>query len=251
MKVWDCFLFNHETDMLECRLEALDNAVDSFVLVEATHTLSGHPKPSYFLENAARFAKWRDRIVHVQADDLMSVPPGWDREAAQREWCRKGLTSAAPDDIVLLSDVDEIPNVASIERVREGIDGYVMFSHYLCCFAVDWLFSTSPSGNSTASRYENIRSFREMRDTRAQFPVLPGVGWHFSWVGGPAQTLTKIHSFPHEQLIPQLTPDLTSERFYREGVYLDGTKLIPVDVDATWPAYITSRRCPPNWFRPR
>ncbi len=120
-RVYDCFSFNDELDMLELRLAEMGPAVDRFVLVEARHTHAGLQKPLHFAENRARFAAHADRIVHVVVED----DPGgfaWRREAHQRDAIARGLAGADPDDLVLVSDVDEIlrPEVVAALRTAPG-----------------------------------------------------------------------------------------------------------------------------------
>lgn len=90
-----------------------------FVLVEATTTFSGEPKPLYFAEARARFARWADKIVHVVVDDMPKGADAWDAERFQRDACVRGIETAAPDDLILLSDVDEIPKPEVLARVIE------------------------------------------------------------------------------------------------------------------------------------
>lgn len=123
-KIYDCFIFYNELELLAIRLEELENVVDKFVLVEATLTHSGQPKPLYFQENRHLFEKYTDKIISIVVDDF---PPGngdkehdyWERENYQREAIRRGLIECKDEDIILLSDVDEIPREESIYRLRE------------------------------------------------------------------------------------------------------------------------------------
>ena len=62
MKIYDCFTFFNELDLLEIRLKTMDKFVDYFVIVEANKTFSGAPKESIFLKNQKRFEKWKSKI---------------------------------------------------------------------------------------------------------------------------------------------------------------------------------------------
>lgn len=83
MRVFDCFPFFNELDLLELRMRMLDDVVDYFVLAEADRTYSNQPKPLIFAENRDRFDRWKDRIIYVQAEldptglDF-SRPARWD-----------------------------------------------------------------------------------------------------------------------------------------------------------------------------
>ncbi|HZX73462.1 MAG TPA: hypothetical protein VFE57_03515, partial [Cyclobacteriaceae bacterium] len=67
--VVDCFTFFNELDLLEIRLNILNETVDRFVLVEATRTFQNNPKPLYFNENKKRFEAFLPKITHIIVDD--------------------------------------------------------------------------------------------------------------------------------------------------------------------------------------
>ena len=257
----DCFPFNNELDMLECRLVELYQAVDRFVLVEADVDHQDHPKPYHYAENADRFAPWADKIVHVRAKDLPNVrdfPDPWAREHAQREWIAEGLAQigVGTDDIIMQSDVDEIPRALHARNIRPN--GMVAFDQRLYCFAVDW---QHPGGwrGTVAGRAGFIRSlgyqaFGRMRDSRNTVPSPPYLkdsGWHLSWLGGRDANLAKLGSFCHPEIADRTLEGLRADSFLRQGWHVDGVRMDPVDVDDTWPRWIVERRCPANWFRPR
>jgi len=68
-KIYDCFCFFNELDLLELRFNILDPYVDYFVLSEASVTHTGQPKPYYYEENKKRFAKWEHKIIHLKITD--------------------------------------------------------------------------------------------------------------------------------------------------------------------------------------
>lgn len=122
--VYDCFTFFNELELLKVRLEELYEVVDHFVLVEATQTFSGNPKPLYFSENAGSFEKYKDKMICVVVDDF--PPPTsdtandrWVREEFQRNAILRGLVGCKNEDIVLISDLDEIPNQRAVHDIRE------------------------------------------------------------------------------------------------------------------------------------
>ncbi len=79
MSVYDCFIFNHELELLEIRLNILDKYVDKFILTEGDTTFSGNPKESIYLQNKDKFSKWEDKIVHNYIN-VPEVESPWDRE---------------------------------------------------------------------------------------------------------------------------------------------------------------------------
>ena len=116
-KVYDCFTFFNEIELLEIRLNELDNVVDYFVIVESTRTFQKKDKPLYLNLDDERIIKFKDKIIHVVVDDFPNffthwrIPKTWDYENHQRNAISRGLVNAMPDDIIIISDVDEIPNV--------------------------------------------------------------------------------------------------------------------------------------------
>ncbi len=126
--IYDCFTFYNELDLLQVRLHELYDIVDRFVLVEASKTFQGNPKPLYFKENETAFARYADKIIHIVVDfpayDLaaqLSTRPKneiWARQYYQRDQIAQGLTRALPDDLIIVSDVDEI---ISAPKLREAI----------------------------------------------------------------------------------------------------------------------------------
>jgi len=123
-KVYDCFMFSHELDLLNLRLHELYDYVDYFVIVESNETHSGLPKPLYFRENQHLFEKFSDKIINVAIEGFPTPPsdqnPNWFRENFQRNQILTVLQSLdmKDDDCVMLSDVDELPDRNSVMNVR-------------------------------------------------------------------------------------------------------------------------------------
>jgi hypothetical protein len=254
VRIFDCFPFNDELDMLECRFTELEDVVDAFVVVEASTTHQGDEKSFHLHENYRRFERWGGKI-HSR---MMHFGPGldaWGRDRAQREelFSMLRFSGARPDDIVLLSDVDEIPNswlVASLRRVPPT-SGMVSFEQRFCPFAVDWEHPEKWYG-TVATLWENVSSMNALRDSRGQKDrVLQDGGFHFSWMGGAPAAYRKLHSFAHPEIVPSLDETVRSNLCYLEGRHVDGVKLLPVDVDESYPRYVLEHRCPEIWFRRR
>ncbi|HEX8261307.1 MAG TPA: hypothetical protein VF547_00370, partial [Allosphingosinicella sp.] len=122
MRIFDSFPFDGELDLLEFRLRENFDQVDHFILVEAAVSYRGAPKRFSFEENAERFAWARAKIRHVKLDGLGPGPTARERAAVQRNASRLALDDSAPDDVVLLLDVDEVPARPLLERLRrEGL----------------------------------------------------------------------------------------------------------------------------------
>lgn len=118
--VYDCFQFFNELDILKLRLHVMNPIVDRFVISEATETFSGLKKPLYYEENKELFQEFEDKIIHVVVDD---TPPGYthDRDTFQKNAVGRGLAGCTDEDIVIFSDLDEIPNPEKVKEIIEAI----------------------------------------------------------------------------------------------------------------------------------
>ena len=114
-KTYDCFMFFNEMELLKMRLEELDEVVDYFVLVESAETQRGNPKPFYFYENRHLFEKYLSKIIHVMVDERHPEMDLWARENYQRNCIARGLQNCQPLDLIVISDLDEIPRVEVIQ----------------------------------------------------------------------------------------------------------------------------------------
>lgn len=250
-------MFNAELELLECRLTELYDAVDAFVLVESHVDHQDHAKPLHYDENQDRFKPWADKIVHVIADELPTLEEDdgpWARENAQREWIVKGLKAldARDDDVVLQSDVDEIPTAVAARNVKPSGTQFVSFSQRGHFWAIDWYWGEWQG--TVAARLGAIGLFSQMRDRRNLSPVrLARAGWHFSWLGTADDALAKTHSFCHPEVEPRIRANaVESDRYRREGIHVDGRKMQPVEVDKTWPKWMQEpANVPQSWYRPR
>ena len=123
----DCIIYNNEKELLELRLNILNDFVDRFVIMEATQTFSGKSKPLYFEQDRELFKKWEHKIKYYVLDDYnneevwkmagnspnTSYGKGaqhWLLEFYIKEHLKEPLTDLKDDDIVFVSDCDEIWN---------------------------------------------------------------------------------------------------------------------------------------------
>lgn len=200
MKIIDCFTFYNEMDMLRLRLAELSGTVDYFVLAESTLTFSGEQKRLYFDEVKSEFSSYP--IVHVIVDRNPETASPWDREVWQRNNLMVGVRLLSPkqDDLVLISDVDEIPDAEAIRRLSSSPpEGAVCLDQDLYYYSFDfrvrerWL-------HAKAMRYSTLLEAGSVE--RARFlPCSQTVrgGWHLSFFGKPEFVANKIRSFSHQE----------------------------------------------------
>jgi beta-1,4-mannosyl-glycoprotein beta-1,4-N-acetylglucosaminyltransferase len=198
----DCFPFFNELDLLEIRLNTLSDVVDHFVLVEAEKTQSLLRKPLYYSMNQERFVKFKDRIVHVviPAEDCPDNNIDlWQMENFQRDQILRGLNkwNLTSDDLVLISDVDEIPHPDAVRDIyRSSIPSVainmVFHAYYLNIISPGkgWVGTVASKGHCLQNRTPQY--FRNIKD---RLPRLGGEnGWHLSWLGGPDKVYSKYMS---------------------------------------------------------
>lgn len=251
-RIWDVFMINDELDMLECRLVELQDVPNLVhVAIEADVDHQDHQKPFHVTENLSRFDPWGGRLRVVRATGLPTHeqdPDPWARELAQREYGRLGMTGAEAEDVVLHGDLDEIPRPVVVRNVRP--QGFVAFEMACYSMAVDWQHP-DPWRGTVAGRFGFVQSFAEMRGMRNFAKALPNAGWHLGWLGGVDAQLRKLGSFCHPEIADRTLEGIEANLFLAEGWHVDGKKLIPVDVDKSFPRWIRERRCPEAWFRDR
>ena len=223
MKIIDSFIFYNEIDLLSYRLDILDPYVDYFIIVESTYTFTGHSKPLYYQDNKSKYEKFHHKIIHIIVDDIPHKYPAinyqlnhqWDNEYHQRNAIKKGLDqiidSLCDTDIILTSDVDEIPNPMIVEQAKNGTLSYDKIS--LNRLSLDMYYYNlrcRVGGGSnwhgikllSVSAYRNIQlTFQQMRvhEHSHYVPVIPHGGWHLSYFGDISFIIKKINSFSHQE----------------------------------------------------
>ncbi len=232
MKIVDAFTFFDELELLEMRLRELAPVVDAFVLVESDTSFAGHRKPLVFHEHRERFAEYP--IEYVCVRDMPGGDDAWAREHFQRDAIARGLGALAPDDIVMISDVDEIPRRESVAHLRDLHRDITFFQMRLSYFAFNYVRKGEPQGGllyTTAVHADRARteSPSELRESRRPYHrkgyeddggtrFLRDAGWHLSYFGDEERIRGKIRNFSHqehntEELLASLNlEEITSSR---------------------------------------
>jgi hypothetical protein len=226
---WSVTPFFNELDLLEARLSEMARMVDHFVVIEARQTFRGGPKPLYFQENSHLFARWSAQLDYVVVD-LPDGPDAWARERHQRDIAHSVLADlgAGPDDLVLLTDLDEIVRADRVDAAREATASspvILMMTQYW--YSLEWR-QEDPWLHPKAFRYGQVpagTTYHELRHT--PFPVLPNTGWHLSWFGDEARFDYKLASFSHSEFdTPERRQRGFSESLITGGVDIHGRKLL-------------------------
>jgi beta-1,4-mannosyl-glycoprotein beta-1,4-N-acetylglucosaminyltransferase len=235
-KIYDSFLFFNELDLLDIRLTMLYPHVDYFVISECDYTFSGKEKPFYFEDNKEKFAKFSDKIIHIkhyktnEHNDLSNFyggnkkivfdkliknynlikntpetdngKPHWCREYLQREYVGLGLSECNDDDIIIFSDLDEMPRpeiITDISKLNFKDNKYFLYSAGLQYY-INNLSNTNWLGSVIAS-YGKIKdsSLNNLRKHRGNYTPIENGGWHLSFMGGVERIKMKLDSYGHQE----------------------------------------------------
>lgn len=256
MKIYDCFTFFNEFDLLELRLRELYDHVDYFVIVEGNRTFQNQEKPFYYDSAKYRFTEWNDKIIRVKLMDMPVDTDSWGRERHQRDAILQGLPSNIdPNDIVMIGDVDEIPRIETIKTLRTSTQSIWGFRMPLFNFKFNYMMYTQDyysvwSGAIRRSLLNSPEDFRRMRHVLNQCPynfsdnnvqIVEHAGWHFTYLGAEEFARSKIQSFAHDETNqPEILNQLDIEDSIRRGVGIIRTnedyRFTPVAVDDYLPS---------------
>jgi beta-1,4-mannosyl-glycoprotein beta-1,4-N-acetylglucosaminyltransferase len=244
MKIFDCFIFFNELDLLELRLNILDEFVDYFVIIESAITFQGEDKEFNFELNKERFAKFQHKIIYFKVEkyelDFSNLPyfrrPNnideevlnriykflddcphfdkkkefwWGNDFFQREciWRALATVNPAEGDLILISDVDEIPNPSTLRDNLGGLNSGTLlclrqneFCYYLNYFHnADWLGTCCFHYGAFLNRSLNSIRFSVKRSEDLFPKIINNGGWHFTSLGNLAAIKKKIMSWGHKE----------------------------------------------------
>lgn len=205
--IYDCFIFNSELDLLGLRLAFLNETVDRFVIVESGRTLSGNKKPLHFLSNKTLFEKYEHKIIHLVAPDMPELG-AWEYEYFQRNYIKQGLLDCKNEDIIVISDLDEIVNIRAILAIPHlTLPALIDLPYYYYFFNLKG-FNTFPV-KPLIAKYSFLKDMPvgERSDTYRKHitNILKKehykTGWHFSYLFGfdIKSYQEKIRSFSHQE----------------------------------------------------
>jgi len=248
VKIYDCFLFYDELEQLEIRFHELSNVVDKFVICEGTRTFGRTKKDLVFEKNKERFEEFLDRVVYLVFDDgNYPDKKKFAFENGQRNSLIRGLPpSIKGDDIVIISDSDEVPRADSIKRFYEEKDrGYITFRLHHYMYYLNALLSKRLNG-PVAFRYSYLGplTLSEMRQKRRHRPRYGPAGWHFSCLGGEQRVGGKIKAFSHSDIFSRHIPNL-KHKMENGLCYYNDKPLVPIPIDETFPLYVQNN--PERW----
>ena len=232
MKIYDCFMYFDEEVVVDVRLHTLNEFVDYFVIVESKFTHKGDPRELKF--NHKKFEKFRDKIIYIIDENIYSqtieiksddsedeksgkliLNAGY-RENGQRNLIVKGLEEANDEDLILISDVDEIPKLSGLnfKNINEKV---ILFKQDMFYYKFNLQLPNLIWTGTKACKKKNLISpqwLRNIKDRKYSFfridtffsktkftniKIINDGGWHFSNVKTPKEIEFKLRSYLHHR----------------------------------------------------
>ena len=278
MKVYDCFMFFDENLVLELRLNLLDKYVDYFVIVESKYNHKGEAKKLNF--DIKKFKKFEQKIIYIiydqQPSDLYKFEKedtkrdidgkyifnAYKRENAQRNLISQGLKNSSPDDLIIISDVDEIPNLEKINfnKIKNEI---LIFRQDMFYYKFNLKLSNFKWTGSKACKMKKLISpqwLRNIKDKKFAFyrfdtffsstkyrnlKFIEDGGWHYTNMKNAKEIEHKLRSYLHHQEfeanhinLEQIEKIIKSKKAIydvnadkRQGKFGEGPQLIKINSD--------------------
>lgn len=230
MKIFDCFIYSDEEMLLDIRLNTLSEYIDKFIIVEANYKHNGDKKKKNF--DIKKFKKFEDKIHYIFIDNtpnnLNIINKSDDKDVIdskqirnsiilehhQRNMINEGLFSASENDIVIISDVDEIPilNEVDFEKNKKKL---IYFKQKMFYYKFNLLYQNFDWIGSKACRKSLFNSPQWLRDTKnKQYPfwridtyfnkrkynnvhIIENGGWHFTQIKSSKDIFSKLSTFAH------------------------------------------------------
>lgn len=205
MKVIDAFTFYNELKMLKFRLTEHNDFVDYFVLVEATVTFAGNPKPLFYQDNKHLFEEFNHKIIHIVVEDMpMGNEHVWTRENFQRYCTDRGIKklNLVDEDIILISDADEIFDYKYIQALKTLKDPFAFqfnFETYYYDLQHKCDEVTTAPRVLNYSAYKIFNSNPQFIRTAYIFQKIDNTGWHFSYFGDIPFIRNKLLNYAHQE----------------------------------------------------
>ncbi len=267
--VYDCIPFFNELDILKLRLNILNPLVDKFIIEEATVTFSGEPKELCFQKNKEMFREFLPKIEYIVVDDSPADVTTHVRDNFQKNALEKGLKDASDKDVIILSDVDEIPNPRALAGIIRDFDPgkvYHLAQRMFYCFInmeeisgnllsitgefpdVErkmWLGTKIFSKSSIPSG--GIIRLREAPTTAPNAVRVADGGWHFGYMGSRQETDvskrigTKVVAAAHQEYNNQdILAEARDRLILGQDMFGRNAEFKRVEVDETYPEYLLS-----------
>ena len=230
MKIYDCFMFFDEEMLLDLRLNIMDKYVDKFVITESTYMHNGKPKKLFFDIN--KFSKFKDKIVYIVINEpppnIIEIKENDDpnkqqsimidnakkREVYQINRTNEVIRKADPDDIIIVSDLDEIPNLENLDfkKINQKL---IFFEQKMFYYKLNLLYDSFSWYGSKACKKKFFKNPEWLRSIKnKKYPLwrldilfskkkysnifyVKNGGWHFTNIRKPEDLEKKLLGFLH------------------------------------------------------
>ena len=261
MKIYDCFQFFNEETVLDLRFNILDKFVNYFVVAESTTDHQGNEKKLNFDIN--KFKKFKEKIIYVVVDDTLNsikkshIGQNSLVERHQRNSIINGLKDCKDDDLIIISDVDEIPDLNKLD-IFDRKNRYAVFAQKKFDYKINLLNETEGDWyGSKICLKKNLKSPQWLRDLKfKKYPfwridkirdlqIIKNGGWHFSYLQKPENLIKKITSFSHGE---RNKPEFINQKKIEEKIKMQknifdlGFSYKKIEIDHTFPKYIVDNR---------
>ena len=258
MAIFDCFQYFNEDHIVDLRLNILSKFVDKFVIVESTVNHQGQSKKLHFDIN--KYKKFKDKIDYIVVDDtpesIKKNHVGGESlvEQHQRNSIMRGLKDANDNDLIILSDVDEIPDLNKLNEYDRS--KYAVFSQKMFMYKLNFLnLQENNWHGSKICLKKNFRSPQWLRDLKfKEYPfwrfdkiglqIIKG-GWHFSFLSKPSDIAKKIKSYSHGEFNKK---EITDEKKIEEkiannkDIFGRDLELKKINIDENYPSFIRENK---------
>ncbi len=262
MKLIDCFMYFDEDLVLDIRLNTLNEKVDKFIIAEATKNHAGEPKKLNF--NINKFLKFKNKINYLIIDDLplgvKSFKKRWHanhaRDQFQRNALERGYKEFSDQDIIMISDIDEIPDPEKLKefRIEKKYACFLQknFQSKLNLLNVsdgDWA-GTRICQKKYLKSPQWLRNFKLKRKSfwnifRNKMQIINNGGWHFSFLKDPQSIKHKIMSYSHQEYNTDefTNTDLIKEKISQgKDLFNRDIKYEKISINDNFPKYITNNK---------
>ena len=260
--IYDCFSYWDEDLLLDLRLNILDKHIDFFVIVEGTKTWQNNPKSLRF--DIKKFQRFKNKIIYIPITDMPGGEDPYLRENYQRNSISRGLKNAKDDDIILVSDLDEIPNPNSLKNFNQKMR-YATFKQKHFYYKFNLQSKNYPFWNGTRAcvkKYLNSPQWlRDLKFKKRPFwridkmrlnNIIEDGGWHFCNLKTPENLLYKYKNLCEtndpihfkENIDPKYLKLEEVKKRIESGEDIIGRKdnFIKVKLDNSFPEYLTENK---------
>ncbi len=262
MKIYDCFSYLDEDLLLDIRLNILDKFVDYFVIVEGNKTWQNNQKKLKF--NIDKFKEFRKKIIYIPLNNMPDGDNPYARENYQRNAIQNGLEKAKDDDLIIISDLDEIPNPKKIKDFKIEMR-YAAFKQLHFYYKLNLQSQINPywlGSRICVKKYlKSPQWLRDLKfkkrpfwriDKRRLSHIIEDGGWHFCNLKEPEKILYK-----YKNLCETDDPHVFKEKINKKYLNLDEIKkriekgediigradeFLPINLDLRFPDYILNKK---------